>query len=255
MKCSVCKKEGHNKRSCKMTTSFSAQKTDLKLINEIKLEEIESMMATMSLEIELPWYKIPEISKELFISLIKQLYDIIEGKKIQKSEPDQFAQELWMSFNNLTKEEWEYEHKKIQIQRAWTMAIGNFHQNLMGSFPGWENYKKGHKSGCDIGKIDNSCIGEIKNNVNTMNSSSKESVIRKLKKQKDLGKRALIIIINNFFDTNKSCEYGIEWISGKKFYEELSGRSTFMEDLLSTLNECFKQFKTFTSLKIAIGIN
>ena len=62
MKCSVCKKEGHNKRSCKMmTTPVSAQKTDLKLINEIKLEEIESMMATMSLDFELPWYKIHEI--------------------------------------------------------------------------------------------------------------------------------------------------------------------------------------------------
>ena len=158
-----------------------------------------------------------------------------------------------MSALNQTKEEWEPEHKKIQIDRAWTMKFGIFHQSLMGLFPGWENYGKGHTTGCDIGKKDNTCIGEIKNNVNTMNSSSQESVLNKLKKQKDLGKRTLLVIINGDI---QSCvkEYGIEWISGRKFYEELSGRSEFMDDLLSTVKMCFKQFKTFTSLKTALGI-
>ena len=85
-----------------------------------------------------------------------------------------------------------------------------------------------------------------------MNSSSKESVIRKLKKQKDLGKRALIVVING--DINHSIKDGIETISGRKFYEELSGRPTFIDDLLSTTNETFNQFKTFEALKTALGI-
>jgi hypothetical protein len=73
-----------------------------------------------------------------------------------------------------------------------------------------------------------------------------------LKKQKDLGKRALLVVING--DINHSIKDGIETISGRKFYEELSGRPTFMDDLLSTTNETFNQFKTFEALKNALGI-
>jgi hypothetical protein len=123
------------------------------------------------------WYRIPEINKETYLSVMKPLYDIIEGKKVSKSEPDPFAQQGWMLFHKMKSEEWEHEHKKIQIERAWTMAWGDFHHNLMGTFPGWKNYKKGHATGCDIGKEDDTCVGEVKNNTNTMNSSSKESVL------------------------------------------------------------------------------
>uniref|UniRef100_A0A6C0DZQ4 Restriction endonuclease n=1 Tax=viral metagenome TaxID=1070528 RepID=A0A6C0DZQ4_9ZZZZ len=197
-------------------------------------------------KIDISWYKIPEIKIKVFITLIKPLYDIIEGKKIQKSEPDIFAQELWMALYNMTNEEWEKEHKKIQIERVWTMALGIFHQNIMGSFDNWENYKKGHKSGCDIGKIDGSCIAEIKNNINTMNSSSKESVLKKLKKQKELNKRTLLVIVNG--DIKNYVKDGIEFISGRMFYNELSGRSNFMDDLLLTLTECFIHYKTYNAL-------
>ena len=116
----------------------------------------------------------------------------------------------------------------------------------MGSFDNWENYKKGHKSGCDIGKIDGSCIAEIKNNINTMNSSSKESVLKKLKKQKELNKRTLLVIVNG--DIKNYVKDGIEFISGRMFYNELSGRSNFMDDLLLTLTECFIHYKTYNAL-------
>ena len=246
MKCSICKREGHNKRSCKkMTTPVSAPKieaeTDVKAKAPIKVE----MTALPT------WYKIPEINKETYLSLIKPLYDTIEGKKVSKSEPDPFAQQSWMLFHTMKEEEWEHGHKKIQIQRAWTMSWGDFHQNLMGTFPGWRNYKKGHTTGCDIGKEDETCVGEVKNNINTMNSSSKESVLKKLKKQKDLGKRALLVVING--DTKYSVKDGVETISGRQFYEELSGRANFIDDILSTTKETFKQYKTFESLKLALG--
>lgn len=196
------------------------------------------------------WYKISEIHPDTYLNLIKPLYDILEGKKISKSEPDQFSKQGWISFNKTTEEEWEESHKKIQIARAFSMAWGNFHQNLMGSFPGWTNYKKGHNTGCDIGKEDGTCVAEIKNNVNTMNSSSQESVFRKLKLQKDLGKRALLIIING--DIASSTKDGIETLNGKQFYEELSGRYTFMEDLLLTTNKTFECYNTFDSLKSSL---
>ena len=198
------------------------------------------------------WYKILEIHPDTYLNLIKPLYDILEGKKVSKSEPDQFSKQGWMSFNKTTEEEWEESHKKIQIARAFSMAWGDFHQSLMGSFPGWTNYKRGHNTGCDIGKEDGTCVVEIKNNVNTMNSSSKESVLRKLKLQKDLGKRAVIVIING--DISSSTKDGIETLNGKQFYEELSGRSTFMEDLLLTTNKTFECYNTLDSLKSSLKI-
>jgi len=197
------------------------------------------------------WYRIPEIHKETYLTLIKPLYDIIEGKKVSKSEPDPFSQQGWIQYHGMHANEWDCGHKKIQIERAWTMAWGYFHQNLMGSFPGWINYKKGHPSGCDIGKEDGTCVGEVKNNTNTMNSSSKESVMKKLKKQNDLGKRALLVVING--DTKNLIKDGIELLSGRQFYEELSGRPTFINDILSTTNNSFRQYKTFEALKTALG--
>jgi len=261
MPCSNCNKEGHNKRTCKAPVSEEivepiveptvkkeiVEPTVEPIVKEIVEEIVKKPIIPVS-----SWYKIPEINKDTYLSLIRPLYDIIEGKKISKSEPDLFAKQGWMNFHNINEEQWEYENKKIQIQRVWTMAWGDFHQNLMGSFPGWENYKRGHITGCDIGKEDNTCVAEIKNNTNTMNSDSKKSVMKKLKKQKDLGKRSILVIING--DTNSSVKDGIETISGKHFYKELSGRLSFMDDILSTTNESFKLYKTFESLTTALEI-
>ena len=209
------------------------------------------MLVQMETQALPSWYRIPEIHKDTFLLLVKPLYDIIEGRKIPKSEPDPFAQEAWMSFYNMTTEEWELQHKKIQIERSWTMAWGDFHQNLMGSFLGWENYRKGHITGCDIGKKDGTSVGEVKNNINTMNSSSRESVLKKLKKQHELGKRAMLIVVNG--DIKQSVKDGIETINGRQFYEELSGRSSFKDDIGTTIKETFGRYKTYEALKLSLG--
>jgi hypothetical protein len=229
-----------------MTTPVSAPKIEAE--TTVNVEPV----INLGISIYPSWYKIPEINKETYLSLVKPLYEIYEGKKLSKSEPDMFAQQGWISFYNMKSEEWHHEHKKTQIERASTMAWGDFHQNLMGSFPGWINYKKGHITGCDIGNENNTCVAEIKNNTNTMNSSSKESVLKKLKKEKDLGKRALLVIING--DIKQSVKDGIETISGRQFYGELSGRPNFMDDILSTTNETFNKYKTFEALKLALEI-
>lgn len=193
------------------------------------------------------WYKIPEINYEMFLSLSKPLYEILEGKKSPKSEPDVFAKECLKSFKDQSEDDWKKYHRSIQIERTWTMEWGKFHQNLMGSFPGWNNYKQGHETGCDIGKEDGTCVAEIKNNTNTMNSDSLKSVQRKLNKQKELGKRVILIVVNG--DIRHRNIDGIEWMSGRQFYEEVTGRASFWSDLLYTATYCFKTFKTFDELK------
>jgi hypothetical protein len=196
------------------------------------------------------WYRIPEIPTNTFLSLIKPLYDSVEGRKTSVSEPDRFAKDSWMAFHNKSEDEWYVMNKEVQRVRAWTMAWGIFHQNLMGSFPGWESYKRGHKTKCDIGTLEEDCVGEIKNNTNTMNADSKKSVISKLKQQKDLGKRVMLVTVNGAVPPG--IPNYIENIDGKTFYEDISGRSNFMDDLHTTITDCFKQFKTYRDLEIAL---
>lgn len=197
------------------------------------------------------WYTIPQLNFHTFVSIVKPLYDIKDGKKHSKSEPDAFAKECWMAANNISNEDWERLHKHIQCERAWTMEMGNLHQNIMGSLPGWKNLMRGHSTGCDISSDDETVIGEIKNNINTMNSSSKEAVINKLKKQAALGKRTLLIIVNG--DTPHKMVDGVEYISGRMFYAEASNNPTFYDDLLYTLKECFKTCPQYEELRRCVG--
>ena len=197
-----------------------------------------------------PLYRIPEIPIKNYLDLVSPLYDIMEGRHLSNSETDKFTQEGWMLFHDISKEEWEHEQKIIQMRRAFTMAWGAFHQGIIGSFEGWVNYPKGHPTGCDCGNKDDTCTVEAKNAVNTMNSGSKESVMKKLKIQKALGKRAVLVQINSKMP--KTVKDGIETISGRDFYKELSGRENFMDDLLSTTNESFRRYKTFDALKAAL---
>ena len=48
------------------------------------------------------WYKILEIHTDTYLNLMKPLYDILEGKKVSKSEPDPFSKQGWISFNKTT---------------------------------------------------------------------------------------------------------------------------------------------------------
>lgn len=199
------------------------------------------------------FYTIPEISKENYLKCIRPLYDILENKNKSKSQIDQFAKECWKSYYDETDEDWIMNNEKTQKERAWTMAWGNFHQNIMGSFSDWENYEIGHETGCDIGRKDGTCIAEIKNNTNTMNSSSKDSVIRKLRIQAELGKRALLIVVNGEIKRSVILNI-IETMSGKDFYHELSGREDFMENLLETVKYSFHNYKTYDELKAVLEI-
>lgn len=192
------------------------------------------------------WYKIPEINIIIFVNLLKGIYQVLEDKNKPKSEDDVFARECWSSYYDITKEKLDEQRKRIQKEKAFTMKLGDFHQDLMGSFNGWENYKTGHETGCDVGKIDGSCIAEIKNGRNTMNSSSQESVINKLKKQNELGRRAILVIVNG--DILQKIKDGVIWMSGRDFYKELSGRPDFFDDLLLTLQYTFKNYKTYDEL-------
>lgn len=192
------------------------------------------------------WYKINEIPLQTYIALLKDIYTVLENKNKPKSEEDIFARTCWSSYYDITLDDLDEERKRIQKEKAFTMKLGDFHQHLMGSFSDWEDYGIGHETGCDVGKTDGTCIAEVKNNTNTMNSSSQESVMNKLKKQVELGKRAILVIVNG--DIKQKNKDGVIWMSGRDFYKELSGRDDFFNDLLSTLQYTFANYKTYNEL-------
>ena len=87
--------------------------------------------------------------------------------------------------------------KKEELKRKQiTMKYGEIWQIVIGNFPGWENLGIGHETECDIRRLDNTAIVELKNKYNTCNSGSKKDLERKLTNYK----------LNN---PNTECIWGI----------------------------------------------
>jgi hypothetical protein len=178
---------------------------------------------------------------------------ILQEQVVSRSKDDPFSKKGLIGFYDQTNNDWLKNQKIIQKERAWTMSMGYLHQNLMGDgFEGWETYDNGHETGCDTGSKDGKVVTEIKNNVNTMNSSQTEAVYNKLKKQVDLGKRSLLVIVNGDIE-KETLSNGIERISGRDFYAELSGNPAFYDNLVECIGIIFKEFKTYDALKAAVG--
>jgi len=80
-------------------------------------------------------------------------------------------------------------------------------------------------------------VYELKNSYNTMNSSSAESVINKLKRAHKLGIKARLVLINcnKSIPRFKSPEYIDVW-DGNTFYTHITGSDTFFDRLLETFN-------------------
>ena len=157
----------------------------------------------------------------------------------------------------MSESEWENYEKLRNMQKNIEMALGNFHQALLGECDGWENLKKGHITKCDVLKADGTSILEVKNRSNTCNSDSGKSVNEKLIKQLENGVETVALVQVNC-PGGKVDRSGIDprikvW-SGEEAYAIVSGRETFFEDLKATFVDTFKMFKTYDELTAVTGI-
>ena len=251
MKCSICKQEGHNKRSCKtMTTPVSAPKieaeTDIKVEPQVKVE-----MSRFP-----KWYCIPEIPPSDFILCCEPIYFVLEEKNESKSSEDPFLKAVLMGKYSMTNEQWQIAEKTRLKQKVLEMKMGDFHEKLIGKFPEYETLPTGHSTGCDVQKKDGSVIIEVKNRYNTVKGSDGKHIITLLKKHRDAGKKAIFAQINcpkgkvNRFGA--SAEMDI-W-NGQQVYAFLSGREDFFDDLLKTTQYVFNNYKSLAELKTALEI-
>jgi hypothetical protein len=189
---------------------------------------------------------IPEIPFPSFLELLNPIYKRMSMAMESKSEEDPLFRMVFQASQGMSDEEFDHFWKQQQMAKRLQMAMGDFHQHLMGLFEGWDDYKQGHETKCDIGKKDGSIICEIKNNINTMNSDSQARVIQKLQKQVQQGKEARIIIVNG--NIARKEKDGIVWMSGREFYQEQSGRADFMQSVQQTMFHVFSTYDTIDSL-------
>ena len=200
------------------------------------------------------WYLIPEMNKVKFVECLKGLFEVLEKKNESTTFPDVFLKTVLTSYRVLTPEEWkEYETNRM-FQKALEAKMGFFHQDLMGKFPGYRTFKKGHSTGLDLCNDEKKEYIEVKNKDNTMNSSAGESVVKKLMKICDKGMKAILVQINcpNGRVSRFKAPASVEVWDGKKAYAHLSGRDTFFDDLNKTLEYVFANYKTYNELKASL---
>ena len=185
------------------------------------------------------WYTIPNVPFATYVNHLKELYNIKESKSVIQ---DPFARVL------LGDEATSLQTQKV---KAVQQNLGNFHQKLLGSFPGWKDLGRGHETGLDIAKDDDTVFIEVKNATNSMNSGSASAVNAKLLKQVELGRKAILVQINTATKgaTNRSGIHStVSVMNGKEAYAYVSGVPDCYDRVLATFSETFRRFTTWKEI-------
>jgi hypothetical protein len=241
------------------------KKNDLLLLGQLKkaaddskklrIEGLENLINDILKAPETyPWYTIPEIKPADFLRCIKPLYTVLEGTHKSKSNEDIFLKSMLLGHNKLTEEQWTTAEKARLAHKALEGKMGDFHEELMGCFPGYKNLPQGHSSGCDVASVDDTLFMEVKNRDNTLNSGGGAHVVAYLKKLTDAGKRGILVEVNcpGGRVTRFGAHPSVEVWNGQKAYAFLSGRETFFDDLAKTLKYVSAAYMTYPELKSAL---
>jgi hypothetical protein len=153
----------------------------------------------------------------------------------------------------ISMETWLQQEKSRQIQKTLQNAVGDFHQNILGTMPGWENAGRG--GSYDIRNKEKKLIAEIKNKHNTMNSSSAESAYQKLAnhlRYSEQGYTAYIVFIiprtPEAFDTpwspnqtTMTLREDVRKIDGRSFYDLAANTKGALHSLYEQLPKVIAQ--------------
>lgn len=182
------------------------------------------------------------------IELAKQHIDL----KLYKNVLDPFSALFDGITHDISYDEWLASEKVRQIQKTMQNAIGEFHQDVLGSTAGCKNLGSG--GGLDICHQEKGIIAEIKNKFNTTKGNHKvaiyDSIKSKLKTEEYrdfIGYYVEIIpagrkIYNKPFTPpdNKTkkrrpSNEAIRVIDGRSFYEMVTGEERSLQDLFEAL--------------------
>jgi hypothetical protein len=200
------------------------------------------------------------ISDEKLLEAFATLADSIKrgADKAEKDRArniiDPFSAVFTLSFLKMNHLHWLEMEVFRQKEKSLTNAIGNFHQQILGSVNGWENL--GTKANVDIVNDERKIIAEIKNKYNTVKGSERINIYKSLydciygKVSKYNGYKAYFVTIiprrpegicRPFVPSDSKSgkkpleDENIIEIDGKRFYSLVTGSETAMEDLFKVI--------------------
>ena len=187
------------------------------------------------------WYKIREINPRDFVHCVKGIYSVLDKTHKSKTNEDPFIKAVLIGHHDMSIEYWEQSELSRLSQKALEMKMGDFHEELMGKIPGYETYKVGHFTGCDVGSIDGKEIYEVKNKDNTTKGSDGKHIIQQLTKLLEKGIHPIYVQINcpNGKVNRFNAPDGVDVWNGKKTYHHMTGREEFFDDLQHTVKYVF----------------
>lgn len=129
------------------------------------------------------------------------------------------------------------------ISQAISNAVGNFHQEVLGSVQGFRNYDAGYDLECQDKRI----IAEVKNKHNTMNSSNRAKVVDDLDtaiRQKAGAWTAYLVVIiprkpNRY--KKKIAQREVYEVDGATFYELATGYPKALHDLYFAIEKIIRK--------------
>ncbi|WP_439273579.1 Eco47II family restriction endonuclease [Pseudochrobactrum sp. HB0163] len=205
--------------------------------------------------------KLAYISDQNLDAALKKLYDRAQaGLKRAKDDFDRnvidpFSLIFEMDqFGIATPNDWVRFEERRQAQKNLVQAVGNFHQDILGSVEGWIN--TGHGGGVDLISEENRILAEVKNKHNTIKGSDRTGLYDSLadevlpKNSKYHGYTAYYVEIipkgEKRFDKpftpstrqtglQKPANDKIRTIDGASFYKLVTGRDHALKELFEVL--------------------
>ncbi len=214
------------------------------------------------------------ISDEKLLAALQVFADALtrgdekNAKDSGRNVTDPFAALFTLSFFNLDHEHWLHMEEFRKKDKTLTNALGNFHQQVLGSVDGWQDM--GTKAVVDLVNDDRRIIAELKNKYNTVKGSDKINIFNDLhsciygKVSRFRGYQAYYVTIipqrpdgilrpfvpsDNKSGTKPPEDPAIMEIDGKRFYALVTGSETALEDLFNIIP------KILVSKKLSHGID
>lgn len=191
------------------------------------------------------------IGNEPLYVFVKIMVDAVSKAKARfdknpySSVIDPFSAVVDASIQGISLDEWMEQEKVRRVQKALQNAVGEFHQNVLGAMPGWENAGKG--GSYDVLNQEKKIIAEIKNKYNTLNSGGFLNMYTNLTNHLDYGGKGytayyVAIVTKNTepydkvftpprMGTRMAAREDLRMMDGKSFYAMASGD----EDALAKL--------------------
>lgn len=159
-------------------------------------------------------------------------------ERTEKNIPDPFSTLLTAaSFEVSSKSQLDQIQSNRTITQNISIALGRFHQEILGSLEGWVN----HDAGYDVKSSSRKILAEIKNKHNTMNASNKEKVEADLDtaiRQHGKGWEGYLVIIiprKASMDKTQLTKRDVFEVSGQFFYYLATEEKNAMRQLFDAV--------------------